>query len=93
MGWTACCLATAVFPLLSVHQEENLVGMWVEPSACRTVSDSHVPHRSCGALAMYTLGVLGFRRLQFADPAERTLFKTAVFFLVRAANAKPKIYD
>ncbi|PIL26170.1 transporter [Ganoderma sinense ZZ0214-1] len=27
LGWSACCLATAVFPLLNVHQEENLVGI------------------------------------------------------------------
>ncbi len=27
LAWTACCLGTAVFPLLSVHQEENLIGM------------------------------------------------------------------
>ena len=39
---------------------------------------------------MYVLGILGFRRLKFADPAEQTLFKTAVFFLVRNANFKSK---
>ncbi|KAI0706031.1 alkaline phosphatase-like protein [Cerioporus squamosus] len=27
LAWTACCLGTAVFPLLSVHQEENLIGI------------------------------------------------------------------
>ncbi|RDX46041.1 alkaline phosphatase-like protein [Lentinus brumalis] len=27
LAWTACCLGTAVFPMLSVHQEENLVGI------------------------------------------------------------------
>lgn len=27
--WTASCLATCVFPLLSVDKDENLVTMWV----------------------------------------------------------------
>ncbi|TBU53845.1 alkaline phosphatase-like protein [Dichomitus squalens] len=27
LGWSACCLSTAVFPLLSVHQQENLIGI------------------------------------------------------------------
>ena len=27
LAWTSSCLGTAVFPLLSVHQEENLIGM------------------------------------------------------------------
>ncbi|KAH9925611.1 alkaline phosphatase-like protein [Epithele typhae] len=27
IGWTSCCLCTAIFPLLSVHQEENLAGI------------------------------------------------------------------
>ena len=89
LGWSACCLGTAVFPLLSVHQEENLIGMSVPPSCLCDVNLILIQkHSTTGAIAIYLIGVVGIRTLEFNDPQETRLFKTVAFILVRAPAVK-----
>lgn len=81
VGWTVSCLGTAVFPLLGVHQEENLIAMWVTTFMCRYVgTDGDL--RTAGAVAMYALGILGLRRFEFSSSQDKSLFKTVTFILV-----------
>ena len=86
VGWSACCLSTAVFPLLSVHQEENLIGVSVPLlSLCDVNLFLIQKHSTAGATAIYLIGVVGIRTLRFTDPQETRLFKTVAFVLVHTS--------